>query len=86
MTPFYLLFSCAAVSRDAGGRTGASPAGDSPLVGDAVPAGGQIWGAAVHFHAGHLPAAALLPGGAGPKAAGDGPVSGQAGQLRLPTR
>jgi hypothetical protein len=83
---FYLLYSFAAVCGDTGGRTGASPAGDSAPGGDAVPAGGTIRGAAVHFYAGHLPAAPLLHGRAGPEAAGDGPVCGQAGQLWLPPR
>ena len=83
---FYLLYSFAAVCGDTGGRAGASPAGDSAPGGDAVQACGTLRGAAVHLHAGHLPAASFLHGRAGPKTAGDGPVSGQAGQLRLPPR
>jgi hypothetical protein len=83
---FYFLYSCAALCRDTGGRARASPAGDSAPGGDAVPPGGAIRSAAVHLHSSHLPAAALLHGGAGPKAAGDGPLRGQAGQLRLSPR
>jgi hypothetical protein len=76
---FYLLYSCAAVSRDARGRAGAAPAGDSAAGGDSIPTRGPVRGSAVHLHSSHLPEAALLHGGADPKTAGDGPVGGQAG-------
>ncbi len=86
MTHFYLLYSCAAVSRDAGRGAGAAHGGDSGPGGDAVPSGGAIRGAALDIHPLRLPAAALLHGGALPEAAGDGALSGSTGQLRLPTR
>ena len=80
MTHFYLLYSCAAVCGDAGGGAGAAHGGDS------VPPGGALRGAALNIHPSHLPAAALLHGGALPEAAGDGTFCGSTGQLRLPTR
>ena len=88
MTHFFHFHfhSCAAVSRDAGRGAGAAYGGDSGPGGDSLPTRGKIRGAASHVYAGHLPAAALLPGRAGTEAAGDGPVSRQAGQLRVPPR
>jgi len=83
---FIYYFPYAAVCGDAGRGAGAAHGGDASPQGDAVPPGGTLRGAAVHLHAGHLPAAPLLHGRAGPETAGDGPVSGQAGQLRLPSR
>jgi hypothetical protein len=77
---FFLLYSCAAVCRDAGGGAGAAHGGDP------VPTRGPLWGAALDVHPLRLPEAALLHGGALPETAGDGPFRGQAGQLRLPTR
>jgi hypothetical protein len=70
MKHFYLLYSCAAVCCDAGRGAGAAHGGDP------VQTRGPLWGAAIHFNARHLPAAALLHGGAGSKAAGDGPLGG----------
>jgi hypothetical protein len=86
MTHFYLLYSCAAVSRDAGRGAGAAHGGDSGPGGDPIPTSGPLRSAAINLDSCHLPAAALVHGGAGPKAAGDGPLRGQAGQLRLPPR
>jgi hypothetical protein len=86
MTHFYLLYSCAAVSRDAGRGAGAAHGGDSGSGGDTIPTSGPLRSAAINLDSCHLPAAPLLHGRAGPKAAGDGPLRGQAGQLWLPPR
>ena len=80
------MYSCAAVCGDAGRGAGAAHGGDSGPGGDAVPTRGPLRGAASHVNARRLPSPALLHGRAGPEAAGDGPVSRQAGQLRLPPR
>ena len=81
---FYLLYSCAAVSSDARGRAGAAPAGDSAVGGDSIPTSGPVRSAALDFHPRHLSSAALLHGGAGAEAEGDGQVCGPTGQLWLP--
>jgi hypothetical protein len=86
MTHFYLLYSCAAVSRDAGRGAGAAHGGDSGPGGDAVPSGGAIRGAALDIYPCHLSSPALLPGRVGAEAARDGQIGGQAGQLWLPPR
>jgi hypothetical protein len=86
MTHFYLLYSCAAVSREAGRGAGAAHGGDSGPGGDPIPTSGPLRSAAINLDSCHLSSAALLHGGAGPEAEGDGQVRGPTGQLWLPPR